>query len=318
MNPHISEPNTADRICFIVNPKAGSGSAKSKRRKLEQQVASFFRNWEIRETQHAGHAEQLATQICEENFDIIAAVGGDGTCHEVLNGMMRNDEPINPKTALALIPAGTGSDFLKSLPTPNDPIKALYSAAFGSDRILDIGKCTTQDHSRYFINVAGFGVNGEVAERSNSSSKMFGGRVTFIKATLQSSLSYKPKTVQIKWNFGEKEEQWSGDVLSCFIANGTYCGGGMNVGNESSLQDGIAEITLLEPIGPIEQLIKLRKLYNGTIRELKQAQQFKSPVLNATALHNATVKIELDGECGGKLPAKFQILTQKLRFRSNW
>jgi len=108
MNPPISEPNTTDRICFIVNPKAGSGSAKSKRRKLEEQVSSCFHNWEIRETQHAGHAEQLAKQICEEDFDIIAAVGGDGTCHEVLNGMMHNDEPINPKTALALIPAGTG------------------------------------------------------------------------------------------------------------------------------------------------------------------------------------------------------------------
>ena len=310
--------NETERICFIVNPKAGSGSAKSKKRKLEKQVSSFFANWAIRETQYAGHAQKLAKEICAEGFDIIGVVGGDGTCHEVLNGMIENDEPISPKTSLALIPAGTGSDFLRTLPTTKDPIEALQIAAFGQDRIVDIGECTTQDRERYFINVAGFGVNGEVAERSNKSSKMFGGRVTFVKATLQSSLSYKPQTVSLKWEYQEQEHSWTGDVLSCFIANGKYCGGGMNVGATGSIDDGLADITLLEPIGPIEQVIKLRKLYNGTIHELKQVQQFQSTALHATARKNATVKIELDGECGGTLPAKFQILPQKLRIRSNW
>ena len=310
--------NDTERICFIVNPKAGSGSAKGKIRRLEKQVSSCFAHWEIRETKHAGHAQQLAKNICQEGFDIIGVVGGDGTCHEVLNGMMENDEPVNPKTSLALIPAGTGSDFLKTLPTSRDPIEALHVAAFGGDRIIDIGKCTTKKGDRYFINVAGFGVNGEVAERSNNSSKMLGGRVTFIKATLQSSLSYTPQTVSIKWEHSEQEHTWTGEVLSCFIANGKYCGGGMNVGPESSIDDGLADITILEPIGPIEQVFKLRKLYNGTIHELKQAQRFQSTVLHATARKNAVVKIELDGECGGTLPAKFQILSKKIRIRSNW
>lgn len=310
--------NDTERICFIVNPKAGSGSAKGKRRKLEQQASSCFAHWEIRETKCAGHAQQLAKEICQEDFDIIGVVGGDGTCHEVLNGMIENDEPINPKTALALIPAGTGSDFLKTLPTTSDPIQALRIAAFGGDRIVDIGKCTTQEGNRYFINVAGFGVNGEVAERSNNSSKLLGGRVTFIKATLQSSLSYTPQTVSVKWEDEQKENTWTGEVLSCFIANGKYCGGGMNVGPESSIDDGLADVTLLEPIGPIEQVFKLRKLYNGTIHELKQAHRFQSPILHATARKSAVVKIELDGECGGILPAKFQILSKKLKIRSNW
>jgi diacylglycerol kinase family enzyme len=147
---------------------------------------------------------------------------------------------------------------------------------------------------------------------------MLGGRVTFIKATLQSSLSYKPQTVRLQWKTQEQEHSWTGDVLSCFVANGKFCGGGMNVGPESELDDGIADITILEPIGAIEQLIKLRKLYNGTIHELKQAQRFTSSYLNATTKKNVQVKIELDGECGGSLPAKFQILSKKLRVRSNW
>ena len=312
------EPNQNDRVCFIVNPKAGSGSAKTKRRQLEESISQYFLNWEIRETQAAGHAEVIARECCHEGFDIIAPIGGDGTCHEVVNGMIHNDEPYNPKTSLALISAGTGSDFLKSIPTPKDPIQALHAAAFGQNKIIDIGKCTTQTGARYFVNVAGFGVNGEVAERSNSSSKMLGGKFTFIKATLQSSLSYKPQPVKLSWLVDQEEREWQGEVLSCFIANGKYCGGGMNVGPSSELNDGIADVTILSPIGPIEQLFKLRKLYNGTIHELKQAQQFQSQIIKATAIKDSVVKIELDGENSGVLPATFEILPKRLSIRSMW
>ncbi len=310
--------NTEERICLIVNPKAGSGAAKSKLTKVQNQIGNYFQSWDIRKTQAAGHAQTLAKQACEEGFDIVAAIGGDGTCHEVINGMIADDKAISPKTSLALIPAGTGSDFMKSLPTPNDPIQALQAAAFGKSRIIDVGKCITQDQIRYFINVAGFGVNGEVAERSNSSSKMFGGKVSFIKATLQSSLSYKPKPVKIEWQALGENQNWTGELLSCFVANGKFCGGGMNVGPDSKIDDGLADITLLSPIGPIEQLFKLRKLYNGTVHELKQAQYMQSPILKASAKQNSCVKIELDGECGGTLPASFYILPQILPLRSFW
>ena len=119
------EPNQNDRVCFIVNPKAGSGSAKTKRRQLEERISQYFLNWEIRETQAAGHAEVIARECCHEGFDIIAPIGGDGTCHEVVNGMIHNDEPYSPNTSLALISAGTGSDFLKSIPTPQRSYSSL-------------------------------------------------------------------------------------------------------------------------------------------------------------------------------------------------
>ena len=81
----------------------------------------------------------------------------------------------------------------------------------------------------------------------------------------------------------------------------------MNVGAKGSIDDGLADITLLEPISPIEQVSSSCKLYNGTIHELKQAQQFQSTHFMPQHVKNETVKIELDGECGGILP-KFQIL----------
>ena len=84
------------------------------------------------------------------------------------------------------------------------------------------GKCTMEDQIRYFVNVAGFGVNGEVAERTNSASKMFGWKITFIKATLQTSLSYKPKSVKLSWDSNSDQCEWTGEILSCFIANGKF------------------------------------------------------------------------------------------------
>ena len=83
---------------------------------------------------------------------------------------------------------------------------------------------------RFFVNVAGFGANGEVAEKSNRWSKRFGGRVTFLNATIHTTFTYRPPKVQMKWTSEEgRDNVWTGELLSCFIANASFCGGGMQV-----------------------------------------------------------------------------------------
>ena len=85
------------------------------------------------------HATELA-KSCIEGFDIIISVGGDGTCHEVINGLIKKIKLINPNITFAVIPIGTGSDLIKSLHTPKDLLPALKYAAFGEKRFLDVGK----------------------------------------------------------------------------------------------------------------------------------------------------------------------------------
>ena len=141
--------------------------------KLESAVATVFEDFRIDKTKVSKHATELAKKACMEGFDIIISVGGDGTCHEVINGLIEDDQLINPDVTFAIVPIGTGSDLIKSLHTPKDLLPLLRYAAFGEKRILDVGKALSQKkkaHSssmdgisketKYFLNVAGFGANG--------------------------------------------------------------------------------------------------------------------------------------------------------------
>ena len=131
--------NQIERICLIVNPRAAAGKAGKQQLGIEDSVNKWFANWEIRITKAPGHASQLAAEACQEGFDIVAAVGGDGTCHEVVNGMIKDDQAIRSETVLSIIPIGTGSDLIKTIKTPKNVSAALSIAANGPTKKVDVG-----------------------------------------------------------------------------------------------------------------------------------------------------------------------------------
>ena len=93
---------STERACFIINPKAAAGLAGRNISKLESAIATVFEEFRIYQTKAPKHATELAKKACIEGFDIIVSVGGDGTCHEVINGLIENDQLINPKSPLLL------------------------------------------------------------------------------------------------------------------------------------------------------------------------------------------------------------------------
>ena len=177
---------TTDSLCVILNPKAGAGSAGKQLKKLRHHLATFFTEFDIRETKYPRHATELAELACDQGFDIVAAFGGDGTCHEIINGMLSDDQPRNPKTRFGLIPFGTGSDLRRTLQVPKHTPQAIELLATSNPVLHDVGKCTligNTNATEYFINVAGFGANGEVARKANRRSKRLGGKATFFSTT---------------------------------------------------------------------------------------------------------------------------------------
>ena len=143
-----------------------------------------------------------------EGIDIIISVGGDGTCHEVINGLIEDDRLINPDVTFAIVPIGTGSDLIKSLHTPKDLLPALRYAAFGEKRILDVGKAIVSTEINVNAPSAGvvtketkcfkcsrFCANGEVVRRAIPATNVWG-PITFMQATVHTSLTYiRPKHV---------------------------------------------------------------------------------------------------------------------------
>ena len=196
-------------------------------------------------TNGPGDATHLARRALLGGADLLVCVGGDGTLTEVVTGMMDGTVLSAPKPP-GLISIGTGRDFIRTSQIPGDPERALQVIAAGCSMPLDLGKISYVDHqgqqaSRYFLNVASFGLGGEVDERVSRTTKIFGGFVSFIWATLLSVLSYK-KTIRLRID-GSPEETVA--VLNVAIANGQYHGGGMWIAPEASLSDGLFHVTVI-------------------------------------------------------------------------
>lgn len=316
--------NENEHLCLIVNPKAGAGAAGRNLEQLKYAADRAFRNWEVRLTEGPGHATELARAASSENFHLIGAVGGDGTCHEVINGMVSSDRPCNRRQAFTVIPFGTGSDLMKTLEVPRKLSGAFWLAATGMSLPTDVGKATVTTPSgerrdKYFINVAGFGANGEVVRRVNSRSKKIGGRLAFMRTALEAALAYKPTEIHARWrDVSGAQQEWRGKLTSSFIANGAFCGGGMWVGRGGTMHDGLLDMTLIPSTGALQQVADLRRLYDGKIERAKDAVRQQVVELEVTAQQGKQVYIDLDGEWAGLLPARFQVLSRTVHVRGGW
>jgi diacylglycerol kinase family enzyme len=314
--------NRSERIVLIVNPRAAAGAAGARLDELKSAADRAFEQWEVKTTEGPRHATTLAAEAAAGGADIVASVGGDGTCHEVVNGLMDGRQARNRKTALALIPFGTGSDLQKTLKVPARLNEALWMAATGVTLPSDVGLTELRReggrHQEHFINVAGFGANGEVVRRANAMDKSWGGTVTFLRATVQSTLAYKPALVRLRWSGPDGEGSWTGALTSCFVANGAYCGGGMWVGSGGTMQDGHLDVTVLPPAPFLRQMVEVRRLYDGSVGRFPGALRFRATAIEAEVEGGGPVYLDLDGENPGELPVRFELLPRALPIRGGW
>ena len=122
------------RTRFIVNPRAGAGRAGRHLDDLKAAVSRHLPDAEVVLTEAANHGRHLARSAAMDGIELLVAVGGDGTIHEVVDGLFEGDEPIRPQLVLGIVPAGTGSDLRRSLELPEDRDAALQVLVSGRDR----------------------------------------------------------------------------------------------------------------------------------------------------------------------------------------
>jgi diacylglycerol kinase (ATP) len=315
--------NKSESIRCIVNPKAGGGKAGEGISRLKRALDSTFEQWDVVVTEGPGHASVLATEAIEDGLDIVAAVGGDGTCNEVVNGMFDGKVNRARRTVFSVIPWGTGSDLVRSLDIPSRVEGALWIASTGMTLFADVGHATFVDDegaeaSRCFINSAGFGANGDVVQRVNASSKRLGGRASFAVATLSSLANYRPVEVSIRWGGGDVEGEWEGEVLSGFALNGGWCGGGMRLTKGSSMFDGLFDLSILPSMPVLSSMLNGWKLFGGRIGTVAGVEQYQPSWIEVKPLNGAPALLELDGEQPGVIPARFEVLPSALQVRGGW
>lgn len=296
-----------EKVCFIVNPNSSNGSTGREWPDIRQRAGELLGPFESSLTTGPEHATQLAREAVRSGFDIVICVGGDGTFNEIINGLMDPDGPPDREVHLGFIPRGTGCDFARSIPVPHDLDKALANILAGSVRCIDLGRLTYLDHegrsaSRYFHNVLSFGLGGEVDDRVNRTTKVFGGFVSFIWATLISILRYDKKLIHLSVDdcFDEDVTAWN-----VAVANGQYHGGGMWVAPGAAMDDGIFQVTVVGDLHTVDVFWSLPMLYNGKIYEHEKIIKLTGKRIVARA--SQRVLLDMDGEQPGQLPAVIEM-----------
>ncbi len=317
-------PNETDRTRFIVNPHSAGGATGKRVEALRQSINRYFTQADIVLTESPGHATELATQAVADGVGVVVAVGGDGTASETVAGLFDGKKPRRSGVVFTVVPAGTGSDLIRSLGMPKNLDDAVRLAAFGPDRdgdavhhqfVDDTGALVEQ----IGINVTGFGMNGDTVARANRSSKRLGGTLTFFGATLGSLARYVAPMVDMTWTTADGGEgEWSGKLLSCFIANGAWCGGGMCVGPQGSMTDGALDLTIIEDRSLRKTLALTPHLYRGTLASLPGVETARITALHAVARPGGHAAIDIDGEQPGNLPLDVTILAKAVRLRGVW
>ncbi len=302
------------KIIAIVNPCAAAGKTRKHWPEIRARLTSGLGIINEVFTEYQGHGIELARQAIANGYELIIAVGGDGTLGEVANGFFAKGKPTAASVSLGYVPQGTGGDFARTLGLKTWQ-QACDRLIAEESRQIDVGYVEFLNHdnrqdSRIFINVASFGCGGAVARTVQISGKRFGGRLAFALATVKTLLRYRDQPVTFSCDDGEQEQL---SITNLAVCNARFFGGGMQVAPAAQVDDGVFDMTLWAGFGLKDFALQQRKLYNG--EHIHHSKTRTSTVRCLQASSNSVVQLEVDGENTGTLPATFWILPQALTVR---
>jgi diacylglycerol kinase (ATP) len=333
--------NQPARTLVITNP----ASARARRAwpTITERLAQNKIRFDAYQTRHAGDATVKTRAALREGYSIIAIVGGDGTLSEAASGFFDFGEdekhaashlpsPINPKAALAILPAGTGDDFARGLAGKREPLEKWLETLIaycqrnetgdehldnaGSTRLIDVihGRATAGEKDFICLNVTTIGLGAEVAARvasQGSAMKRLPGEARFVAAAIRALAAWRERKARVVIDESEPIEHTT-NLLA--VANGIYAGGGMLFAPDARVDDGLIDFMLTHDL---TRSIILREL-----PRIRRGEHLANP--NVSIVRAVRVKVETettkdallveaDGNVRGHTPAEFQIMHGALK-----
>jgi len=303
------------KTMLIINPASSRGRTIDNWRKAETDFVRNLSCLEVAFTERPGHAEEIARTALQSGFQWIFSMGGDGTLSEVVNGFFHKGAPVNPDAALSVITSGTGGDFRRTAEMPAGAKACLRHVLNAGVRKIDAGHISFTGHdgeqkSRYFINIASFGMSGEVDRRVNRArSGRLGPGGAFVIAGASAFLSYrnKPVSIEVDGNLIETRTRLA------LVCNGKYAGGGMKFAPHALPDDGLFDVVIIGDLGALRTAMNFPRIFRGTHLERKGATFLRGRQIIATS--GEEVLLDIDGEDPGRLPARFTIIPQAINLR---
>jgi diacylglycerol kinase (ATP) len=245
---------------IILNPVAGRGRGARVESELRRYLEAEGLGFDLVHTAGRGHAAELAEQAARDGFELIVAAGGDGTVHEVVNGLMTASGGLEAGT-LGIIPIGSGSDFAHTAGVPSDLRAACRRLAHGQVKIVDVGRITMPGRAtRYFDNTLGIGFDGVVTVEAVKV-KWLRGLALYLPVVLKTVfLSLKVPRVSIEYD-GEEMDL---PALMVCVANGPREGGGFFVAPQAQPDDGLFDLCITREVSRLAMLGLIPHFMQGT------------------------------------------------------
>lgn len=287
---------------FIVNPNANMGQAWRQAADLRS-VMEEFGGADWAGTVYPTHAVELAKQAVEDGYELIIAAGGDGTAHEVVNGLM--SFPPEKRPRLGVIPLGSGNDFAHALGMDEDPAKALRQIFTGQPKHIDIAVIEDEKGRReYWDNTVGIGFDAIVTIYSHKL-PIVRGFLMYLTAVLKTIfLNHDPFHVEMKLD-GKKS--WEDNLIMLVLCNGPREGGGFHISPEASSTDGHLNLLAVQEVSRLMMLRLLPEFMRGTHLGFSpiKAETFKTISIRS----DRPLYIHFDGEIYSGFTSNTRALT---------
>ena len=244
-------------ICVVLNPSAGGGAGARYRAEIERELSARGLKFDVVETPGPGTGVSLARERARRGARTIIAAGGDGTVHEVVNGIMQAAP--DGSCTLGLLPLGTGNDFVKVVPGTQVRQAAYDTIAAGRAERYDVGRAHWNDTEEYFINGMGTGIDVEVVRQLQRVPQL-PGPVKYLFALVRALVYFRPVTLR-----AQLDEQWlEQQMMIIAVGNGRCQGGGFYLAPDASPRDGALDVCVVNRLSPIGIMRVLPKIMRGT------------------------------------------------------
>ncbi|MDP3313881.1 diacylglycerol kinase family protein [Lutibacter sp.] len=294
----------------IINPKSGHGSAKKKWPLIKKELIIQNFDFEYEFTKHHNHAVELVKQAIIKEFTKFICVGGDGTIHHLVNGILHLNPSNKNELKIGVIPIGTGNDWIKTYKISKNYKKSIAIIKNENTISQDIGKIKIKESNKiiYFNNLAGIGFDGYVVNKVSKFKHL--GFLAYLTGALVSLTSYNKSTLEIKFNNIIIKQK----TLLFLIGLCKFSGGGMQLTKNANPTDSLFDITHVSKITLFTILSNLRGLFNGNLTNHKSVNNYKTSQLKIKVLDNQLTYIQADGELIGSGNFKVKLLPKAINF----
>lgn len=312
------EQNFINKWLVVLNPNAGGQLAQRQWPLIKKELLKQGFVFDLVKTKHPFHAVELVVKRIERGYRKIISIGGDGTLHEVVNGIMQQKEVEPNEILLAMISVGTGNDWIKTHLISANFKEAIQQIKLGKTMQQDIGQVTYKDNndnteSRYFINSVGIGFDARVVKYIQPKKALGKSKKSdYIKGLVRSLFTHKnvKSLIQLDDKFIETK------IYNLTIGVCQYKGGGFKLLPFAIPNDGLLDVTLACKISKRKLIVSLPKIFGGKVETIKyfdfyQVQDMKLDI-------SSPICIEADGEYLGHYPLQVSVIPNQIKLISGF